>query len=179
MRVRWGAATAILPPAISLLLLIGVIYGMGSCMAALPQPYRVHGPWVVETVPERYKPVRHDSSWTRSLAVLAMARERKQEYRVGIKSGMMLGLGETREQLISAMGGLLKAGCEILTLGQYLQPTRRHLPVHRFVPPDEFEEWRKVALDLGFAEVASGPFVRSSYRAEAFYLGARPVPIES
>jgi lipoic acid synthetase len=86
----------------------------------------------------------------------------------------MLGLGESSEEIGRTLGDLRQAGCSLLTLGQYLQPTRRHLPVHRFVHPDEFEEWRKVALDLGFAEVASGPFVRSSYRAEAFYQGLRP-----
>ena len=119
----------------------------------------------VETVPERYKPVRHDSSWTRSLAVLSMAREWKREYSVGIKSGMMLGLGETREQLLAAMDALLQAGCEILTLGQYLSPTRSHLPVERFVPPEEFDELKAIGEAMGFKHVESGPFVRSSYMA--------------
>ena len=119
----------------------------------------------VETVPERYKPVRHDSSWTRSLAVLSMAREWKREYSVGIKSGMMLGLGETLEQLLSAMDALLQAGCEILTLGQYLSPTRSHLPVERFVPPEEFDELKAIGEAMGFKHVESGPFVRSSYMA--------------
>lgn len=119
----------------------------------------------VETVPERYKPVRHDSSWTRSLSVLSMAREWQREYRVGIKSGMMLGLGETREQLLAAMDALVDAGCEILTLGQYLSPTRRHLQVQRFVPPEEFDELKAIGEAKGFKHVESGPFVRSSYMA--------------
>ncbi len=120
----------------------------------------------VETVPELYKPVRTDSSWERSLSVLRMAAEWRQEYGVRTKTGMMLGLGETREQVIAAMESVLATGCEIITLGQYLPPTRAHLPVKRFVTPEEFAELKALGEKLGFRHVESGPFVRSSYRAE-------------
>ncbi len=119
----------------------------------------------VETVPELYKPVRHDSDFQRSLSVLRMAAEWKQHYTVRIKSGMMLGLGETRAQLAHAMERLLEAGCEILTLGQYLPPTRVHLPVKRFLPPAEFDEYKTLGESMGFRHVEAGPFVRSSYMA--------------
>ncbi len=131
----------------------------------------------LETVPRLYPSVRPEAVYRRSLEIL----ERVEAYdsTIPTKSGLMLGLGESPEETGRTLRDLRQAGCSLLTLGQYLQPTRRHLPVHRFVHPDEFEEWRKVALDLGFAEVASGPFVRSSYRAEAFYQGVRPSFLES
>jgi lipoic acid synthetase len=81
----------------------------------------------------------------------------------------MLGLGESPKEIDQTLRDLRRVGCTILTLGQYLQPSAKHLPVHRFVAPREFEELRKIGLERGFAEVASGPLVRSSYRAEAFY----------
>jgi lipoic acid synthetase len=80
----------------------------------------------------------------------------------------MLGLGETEEELFCAMEDLRRAGCDILTLGQYLQPTPRHLPVVEFVSPSRFEAYRSLALELGFVHVASGPMVRSSYHADDF-----------
>lgn len=121
----------------------------------------------LETVPRLYPSVRPEAVYRRSLELL----ERVEVFdpTIPTKSGLMLGLGESPEEIGRTLRDLRDTGCSLLTLGQYLQPTRRHLPVHRFVHPDEFEEWRKVALDLGFAEVASGPFVRSSYRAETFY----------
>ena len=82
------------------------------------------------------------------------------------KSGLMLGLGESDREVTKTLGDLLDAGCRILTLGQYLQPSKAHLPVERYVHPEEFEHWRKTALDMGFRAVASGPMVRSSYQAE-------------
>ena len=131
----------------------------------------------LETVPRLYPSVRPEAVYRRSLELL----ERVEAYdsTIPTKSGLMLGLGESPEEIGRTLRDLRQVGCSLLTLGQYLQPTRRHLPVHRFVHPDEFEEWRTVALDLGFAEVASGPFVRSSYRAEAFYQAARPSSLES
>ena len=78
----------------------------------------------------------------------------------------MLGLGERPEEIRQTIGDLAAAGCRILTLGQYLQPSPRHLPVEAYVPPEEFEAWRKIALTMGFSEVASAPFVRSSYHAQ-------------
>lgn len=125
----------------------------------------------LETVPRLYPAVRPEAVYRRSLELL----ERVAAYDCAIptKSGLMLGLGESSKEVGRTLRELREAGCSLLTLGQYLQPTRRHLPVERFVPPDEFEAWRRTALDLGFAEVASGPFVRSSYRAEAFYQGLK------
>jgi lipoic acid synthetase len=119
----------------------------------------------VETVPELYKRARHGSDFQRSLDLLALAAEWRDEYDLRIKSGMMLGLGETRAQLLATMTRLIEHGCEILTLGQYLSPTKRHLPVERFVPPEEFAEYKAIGEEMGFRHVESGPFVRSSYMA--------------
>jgi lipoic acid synthetase len=88
---------------------------------------------------------------------------------VATKSGLMLGLGETGEEVQRVLGDLVERGCGFLTLGQYLQPSAGHLPVERYVPPEEFERWRRKALDMGFKGVASGPFVRSSYHAKDLY----------
>jgi lipoic acid synthetase len=85
------------------------------------------------------------------------------------KSGLMLGLVELPEEIHNTLEDLFEAGCRLLTLGQYLQPTKVHLPVDRFLPPGEFSHWRKIALDMGFAEVASGPLVRSSYQAKKLF----------
>lgn len=131
----------------------------------------------LETVPRLYPSVRPGAVYRRSLELL----ERVDRYdpEMPTKSGLMLGLGESSEEIDRTLRDLRGAGCNLLTLGQYLQPTRRHLAVHRFVHPSEFEEWQKAALDLGFAEVASGPFVRSSYRADAFYRAVRPPSLEA
>jgi lipoic acid synthetase len=92
------------------------------------------------------------------------------------KSGLMLGLGETPEEVHQTLLDLLHVGCSILTLGQYLQPSREHLPVERFIPPEEFDRWRERALRMGFLEVASGPFVRSSYHAKELFQGINRLP---
>jgi lipoyl synthase len=118
----------------------------------------------VETVPRLYREVRGPKShysWTMRL----LRTVRQLDSRVRTKSGLMLGLGETREELLDVLADLLDSGCELLTLGQYLQPSPKHLPVMRFVPPEEFTELGRIAKRLGFREVASGPFVRSSYHA--------------
>jgi lipoic acid synthetase len=81
----------------------------------------------------------------------------------------MLGLGEKKPEVAKTLEDLLTAGCRLLTLGQYLQPSKKHLPVERFIPPEEFAAWRKRAIKLGFTEVASGPFVRSSYHAKELF----------
>jgi lipoic acid synthetase len=121
----------------------------------------------LETVERLYATVRPEAGYGRSLELLARARERAPG--LSTKSGLMLGLGERPEEVRAALDHLLEAGCRMLTLGQYLQPSRAHLPVERFVPPEEFEAWRALALALGFEQVASGPFVRSSYRAGELY----------
>jgi lipoyl synthase len=117
-----------------------------------------------ETVPRLYRTVRGRKSvyaWT--LALLTQAKRLVPE--VKTKSGLMLGLGETREELLDVFADLLDHGVDYLTLGQYLQPTIDSLPVDRYVPPEEFEEFGRIARGLGFRKVASGPLVRSSYHA--------------
>jgi len=114
-----------------------------------------------ETVPRLYRRVRPQARYVRSLRVLARAAAKG----LRVKSGLMLGLGETHAELDAVFADLAAAGVQILTLGQYLQPTPQHLPVDRFVPPEEFAELRQRALDAGFEHVEAGPLVRSSYHA--------------
>jgi len=117
-----------------------------------------------ETVPRLYRKVRgRKSNYRWTLELLRRVRELNPAIRT--KSGLMLGLGETREELLDTLADLLEVGCEMLTLGQYLQPSPEHLPVERYVTPQEFEELGQAAKAMGFAQVASGPFVRSSYHA--------------
>jgi lipoic acid synthetase len=104
------------------------------------------------------------ASYRQSLGVLANVK--KLCSGILTKSSIMLGLGETKEEVLQAMRDLLGAGCDFLTIGQYLQPSKRNIPVQRFVTPAEFEEYREIALQMGFRGVESGPLVRSSYRAE-------------
>ncbi|WP_027713945.1 lipoyl synthase [Desulfuromonas sp. TF] len=125
----------------------------------------------LETVPRLYPQVRRGASYGRSLALLSGAGEIAPQ--VPTKSGLMLGMEETREEIVRVMEDLLRAGCSLLTLGQYLAPTRRHHPVTRFVPPQEFDELREEGRRLGFAHVESGPLVRSSYHAEEQFEEAR------
>ncbi|HEV7668376.1 MAG TPA: lipoyl synthase [Thermoanaerobaculia bacterium] len=121
----------------------------------------------METVPRLYRKARPGSRYDRSLGLLAEAAGRKAtgRYRGTIKTGIMLGLGEAREEIESTLSDIRSAGVEILTLGQYLQPTTKHLPVDRWVRPEEFAEHRAFALALGFRHCESGPLVRSSYHA--------------
>lgn len=117
----------------------------------------------IETVPSLYHKVRPGAGYRRSLAVLTLAKELSPTMLT--KSGLMLGLGETEAEVRQVLADLKAAGCDIITIGQYLQPSPEHLPIARYVPPDEFARWEKEAYALGFAFVAAGPFVRSSYRA--------------
>ena len=117
----------------------------------------------IESVPRLYPQVRPQADYLRSLALLKRARD--FDLGIATKSGLMLGLGEETQELRRTLQDLRAADCRILTLGQYLQPSPEHLPVARYVTPEEFENWRTSALEMGFAEVASGPFVRSSYHA--------------
>lgn len=119
----------------------------------------------LETVPRLYRKARPGADYQWSLDLL----ERFGALVTGVptKSGLMLGLGETRDEIVDVLRDLRAHGCEMLTLGQYLQPSRYHLPVERYWPPDEFHELGTIARDLGFAKVASGPMVRSSYHADA------------
>jgi len=123
----------------------------------------------LETVPRLYTRVRPQAKYERSLAVLRFAKERGMT----TKTGLMLGLGEEQEEVVRVMRDARAVGCDILTLGQYLQPTRQHLPVDRYVSPGEFEALKLEGLAMGFLHVESGPLVRSSYHAEAHTAGAR------
>ena len=116
----------------------------------------------IETVPRLYRRVRPQAKYQRSLDLLSMCK--RQGLRT--KTGMMLGLGETAEEIQAVMNDLRAIDVDILTLGQYLQPTKAHLPVERYVTPEEFAEWKRIGLELGFAHVESGPLVRSSYHAD-------------
>ena len=121
----------------------------------------------METVPRLYRAARPGSRYDRSLALLADAAARRErgDYAGRVKTGIMVGIGETPAEVRETVRDIRGAGVEILTIGQYLQPTSRHLPVDRFVHPDEFAEHRAYALELGFAHCEAGPLVRSSYHA--------------
>jgi lipoyl synthase len=121
----------------------------------------------LETIPRLYPLVRPGAVYRRSLELLRKAKT--FDPLLPTKSGLMLGLGESAEELRGALLDLRDAGCSMLTLGQYLQPSKEHLAVQRYVPPGEFDHWREVAMAMGFARVASGPFVRSSYHAKDLY----------
>jgi len=121
----------------------------------------------IETVPRLYPQVRPEAVYGRSLALL----EAVSRYSPAIppKSGLMVGLGETLQEIRQTLADLHQSGCRLLTIGQYLQPTLNHLPVQRYVTPDEFEQLGDMARGMGFEAVASGPFVRSSYHAREMY----------
>ena len=125
-----------------------------------------------ETVPRLYGSVRGRKSeyrWTLQL----LERVKLLDPQIKTKSGLMLGLGETQEEVIDTLTDLRNIGCDFLTLGQYLQPSANHLPVERYVPPEEFEYLGERARSLGFDAVASGPFVRSSYHAREMVVESR------
>jgi lipoyl synthase len=118
----------------------------------------------IETVPRLYPTVRPMANYQQSLTLL----RRSSEFGLPTKSGIMLGLGETNQEVIRTFQDLRSVGVELLTVGQYLQPSKRHLPVNRYVTPDEFKVYEQLAFDMGYKFVASGPLVRSSYMAERF-----------
>lgn len=118
----------------------------------------------VETVPALYDKVRPMAIFDRSIELLNYVKKKKPHMRT--KSGIMLGLGETREQVIEVLERLREVDCDMLTLGQYLQPSTSHIPVVEYIRPEEFEEYREIAEGMGFKRVASAPLVRSSYYAE-------------
>ena len=117
----------------------------------------------IETVRRLTREVRIQAKYDRSLGVLKYLKENGQRR---TKSGIMLGLGETREEVIETLHDLKDAKVDVVTIGQYLQPTKKHLPVARFITPDEFEEYKKIGLKLGFRHVESSALVRSSYKAQ-------------
>ena len=123
----------------------------------------------LETVRRLTPEVRHRATYDRSLSVLKKAKAMRGD-KVHTKSGIMLGLGEREEEVLQAMRDLRSSNCDILTLGQYLQPSLKHLPVMEFVTPEKFAEYKVCAEEMGFVHVASGPMVRSSYHADEFSL---------
>ena len=123
----------------------------------------------LETVRRLTPEVRHRATYDRSLGVLAKVKAKRGDT-IYTKSGIMFGLGEREEEILTAMQDLRAAGCDILTLGQYLQPSLKHLPVIEFVTPEKFAEYKVRAEEMGFVHVASGPMVRSSYHADEFTL---------
>jgi len=123
----------------------------------------------LETVRRLTPDVRHRATYDRSLNVLRKVKARRGDT-IYTKSGLMLGLGETEAELLTALRDLRAAGCDILTLGQYLQPTLKHLPVVAFITPERFAHFKASAEEMGFLHVASGPMVRSSYHADEFTL---------
>ena len=123
----------------------------------------------METVRRLYPHVRPQADYDRSLALLSHVTQ--TDPAIPAKSGIMLGLGEKEVEVRQTIADVYRTGCRMLTIGQYLQPTPQHLPVVDFIPPEEFERWRELALDTGFEKVASGPFVRSSYHAGSMFKG--------
>lgn len=121
----------------------------------------------VETVPRLYENIRSGAEYKRSVELIRNARAISPG--TITKSGIMLGFGEQEEEVLAVLSDLREAGCEMITLGQYLAPSRKHAPVQRYVRPDEFANLRQKALAMGFKSVASGPLIRSSYKASNFF----------
>jgi len=159
--IRW---TRRLSPGTTIEVLIpdfrGAQAALETVMAAAPQILNHN----IETVPRLYRRVRPQAIYERSLRVLRMAHE--LDPGAVTKSGLMVGLGETREELLRVFGDLRVNGVDVLTVGQYLRPTPAHLPIERYYHPDEFADLKSEALAMGFRHVESGPLVRSSYHAE-------------
>ncbi|MBW1775541.1 MAG: lipoyl synthase, partial [Deltaproteobacteria bacterium] len=124
----------------------------------------------LETLPRLYCDVRPQAGYARSLQLFE--RVSKMDQGIPAKSGIMLGLGERQEEVLRVFKDLIDAGCQILTIGQYLSPSSRHHQVVRYIPPDEFSRWEEMAYKSGFKAVASGPFVRSSFHAGEIFLQA-------
>lgn len=120
----------------------------------------------IETIERLHTVVRPQAKYARTMRVLELVKE--IDPRVYTKSGLMLGLGETRDEVVKTLKDLRAVGVDAVTIGQYLRPTMKHLPVAEFIHPNEFKEYEKIGEDLGFAFVASGPFIRSSYNAIEF-----------
>jgi lipoic acid synthetase len=134
-----------------------------AVLAANPQIFNHN----LETVRRLTPSVRHRATYDRSLSVLKKVKDKRGKT-IYTKSGLMLGLGEREEEVLTALADLRAAGCDILTLGQYLQPTLKLLAMVEFVPPAKFAEYKVRAEAMGFVHVASGPMVRSSYHADEF-----------
>jgi lipoic acid synthetase len=155
VRQRTGAAVEVLTPDF-----LGDLKAVDVVLSASPEVFNHN----TETVPRLYRKVRGRAEYQRTLDVLAHSKRTRPD--IVTKSGLMLGLGEEVDELFEVFADLRAAGCDTLTLGQYLAPTLKHVPVARFVPPEEFDEIAAKARLLGFKKVVAGPFVRSSYHAD-------------
>jgi lipoic acid synthetase len=142
-------------------------FAIDAVLSANPHVYNHN----LETVRRLTPEVRSRATYDRSLSVLRKVKDKRGD-EIYTKSGIMLGLGETEDELLTSLADLREAKCDILTLGQYLQPTLKHLPVAAFITPAKFDEYGERARQMGFIHVASGPMVRSSYHADDF----SPVP---
>lgn len=161
VRERTGATIEVLTPDFD-----GDTIAIDIVLSAHPEVFNHN----LETVARLQRYVRRKSQYDLSLSVLRHAKQRSPQTLT--KSGLMLGLGETTEEVIETLSDLRSIGCDLVTIGQYLRPSAKHLPVSRYLPPEEFEELGALARRLGFRDVASGPFVRSSYHADE--MAARP-----
>jgi lipoic acid synthetase len=155
VRARTGATIEVLTPDFD-----GRLDSIDVVLSASPEVFNHN----LETVARLQRFVRRKSQYEVSLKVLEHAKRVRPDLRA--KSGLMLGLGETTEEIFETLADLRSIDCDFLTMGQYLQPSPQHLPVVRYLPPAEFDELGRQARGLGFTEVASGPFVRSSYHAD-------------
>jgi lipoic acid synthetase len=166
VRRRTGAAIEVLTPDF-----LGDTSAIDRVLAARPEVYNHN----METVPRFYKKVRGRAEYQRSLDLLNYVKDSAPE--IITKSGLMLGLGETYDELLAVLADLRTVQCDTLTLGQYLTPTLKHVPVARYLPPEEFDAIAALARTLGFSKVVAGPFVRSSYHADEMvdsHASARP-----
>jgi lipoic acid synthetase len=163
VRQRTGAVVEVLTPDF-----LGDRAAIDRVLAARPEVYNHN----LETVPRLYRKVRGRADYRRSLDLLAYVKDRCPQ--TTTKSGLMLGIGETIDELFEVLADLRAVRCDVLTLGQYLAPTLKHIPVARFVPPAEFDAIAARARWLGFQQVVAGPFVRSSYHADEMIDTAAP-----
>ncbi len=155
VRERTGATVEVLTPDFE-----GDTNALDIVLSASPEVFNHN----LETVARLQQYVRRKSQYAVSLKVLEHVKQARPDLKT--KSGLMLGLGETTEEVIETLADLRAVGCDLITIGQYLRPSAKHLPVARYLPPEEFEELGRLARSIGFADVASGPFVRSSYHAD-------------
>jgi lipoic acid synthetase len=155
VRERTGAAVEVLTPDF-----LGDARAIDRVLESQPEVYNHN----VETVPRFYKKVRGRADYRRSLDLLEYVKRRAPQMMT--KTGLMLGLGESRDELLETLADIRSVHCDALTLGQYLTPTLKHVSVARYLPPAEFDELAMLARSLGFSKVASGPYVRSSYHAD-------------
>jgi lipoyl synthase len=160
VRERTGAVIEVLTPDFD-----GDYAALDVVLSASPEVFNHN----METVARLQQYVRRKSQYAVSLGVLSHAKGTRPDLLT--KSGVMLGLGETTEEVIETLADLRDVGCDLVTIGQYLRPSQKHLPVARYLPPEEFDELGRIARSLGFRDVASGPFVRSSYHADRMASG--------